>query len=60
MTATLRRFGRPARWIAVVLLLVIPGTVLLLPAVIWWFNRKGEPVATPAGPVAKGDVPPSC
>jgi hypothetical protein len=44
----------------VVLLLVIPGTVLLLPAVIWWFNRKGEAVEPPAGPVSKGDAPLSC
>ena len=60
MAATLKRFGRPARWIAVVLLLVIPGTVLLLPAVIWWFNRKGEAMEPPAGPVSKGDAPLSC
>jgi uncharacterized Tic20 family protein len=53
VTAALRKLGRPARWAAVVLLLVTPGTALLLPAVIWWFHRKSEPaVETPADPVA--------
>ena len=45
--------------VAFVLLYVVV-TVLLLPAVIWWFNRKGEAVEPPAGPVSKNDAPLSC
>ena len=55
MTATFKRFGRSARWVVVALLIVIPGTALLLPAVIWWLHRKGEARAAtfepPAAPV---------
>jgi hypothetical protein len=42
VTATLKKLGGPARWIAVVLLLVVPGTAVLLPVVIWWFHRRAE------------------
>jgi hypothetical protein len=55
VAATLKRLGGPGRWVAVVLLLVIPGTALLLPAFIWWFHRKGEARArTPADQVSTG------
>jgi len=60
VTATLKRFGRSARWVVVVLLIVIPGTALLLPAVIWWFHRKGDARETAfEPPTAPAERPPS-
>ena len=55
MTATLKKLGGHTRWIALVLLLVIPGTAVLLPVVIWWYHRRAEArVRTAVDPMDQG------